>query len=32
LDIHKDWGHPDAQGQDDIARQVMEVLGIDFNV
>lgn len=32
LDIHKDWDHPDAQGQDDIVRQVLEVLGGDFNV
>lgn len=32
LDIHKSWGHPDAKGQDDIARQVLEVLALDFNV
>ena len=32
LDIHKNLWHPDAKGQDDIARQVMEVLGVDFNV
>ena len=32
LTIHKDWWHPDAQGQDDIARQVLEVLLADFNV
>ena len=32
LDIHKDWWHPDAKGQDDIARQVLEVLDVDFNV
>ena len=32
LDIHKDWWHPDAQGQEDIARQVLEVLEVDFNV
>lgn len=32
LDIHKDWWHPDAKGQDDIARQVLEVLEADFNV
>lgn len=32
LDIHKDWWHPDTKGQDDIARQVLEVLDVDFNV
>ena len=32
VDIHKDWWHPDAQGQDDIARQTLEVLMADFNV
>ena len=32
LDIHKDWWHPDVQGQEDIARQVLEVLELDFNV
>ena len=32
LDIHKDWWHPDAKGQDDIARQVLEALALDFNV
>ena len=32
LDIHKDWWHPDAKGQDDIASQVLEVLEADFNV
>ena len=32
LDIHKDWWHPDAKGQDNIARQVLEVLEADFNV
>lgn len=32
LDIHKDWWHPDKQGQKDIARQVLEVLQVDFNV
>ena len=32
LDIHKDWWHPDAKGQDDIARQVIEALEVDFNV
>lgn len=32
LEIHKDWHHPDAKGQDDIARQVLERLGADFNV
>lgn len=31
-DIHKSWWHPDAQGQEDIARQVIEALSIDFNV
>ena len=31
-DIHKSWNHPDARGQNDIARQVLEVLGVDFNV
>lgn len=31
-DIHKAWAHPDLKGQDDIARQVIEVLEIDFNV
>ncbi len=30
--IHKDWWHPDAEGQDDIARQVIEALQLDFNV
>ena len=32
LDIHKDWWHPDGQGQKDIARQVLEVLEAAFNV
>ena len=32
LSIHKNWWHPDAQGQEDIARQVIEVLEADFNV
>lgn len=32
LEIHKDWWHPDAQGQNDIARQVLEVIEADFNV
>ena len=32
LEIHKDWLHPDAQGQDDIARQVLARIGNDFNV
>ncbi len=32
LTIHKNWWHPDAQGQADIARQVLEVLLADFNV
>lgn len=31
-EIHKAYWHPDAQGQDDIARQVLEVLQADFNV
>ena len=31
-DIHKSWSHPDAEGQEDIARQVLEVLESDFNV
>ena len=30
--IHKVYWHPDAQGQDDIARQVIEALEADFNV
>ena len=30
--IHKSYWHPNAQGQDDIARQVLEALGLDFNV
>ncbi len=32
LDIHKDRWHPDVQGQDDIARQVLEALLVNFNV
>lgn len=32
LSIHKDWWHPDAKGQDDIATQVIEALEADFNV
>lgn len=32
LTIHKNWWHPDAQGQDDIADQVLDVLQTDFNV
>ena len=32
LEIHKDWWHPDVKGQNDIARQVLEVLERDFNV
>ena len=32
LTIHKDWWHPDVQGQKDIARQVIEALEVDFNV
>ena len=32
LTIHKDWWHPDVQGQADIASQVLEVLLADFNV
>ena len=31
-DIHKSWSHPDTEGQEDIARQVLEVLESDFNV
>ena len=31
-DIHKKHWHPDIQGQEDIARQVMEALEVDFNV
>ena len=31
-DIHKAWWHPDEKGQDDIARQVIEALELDFNV
>ena len=31
LSVHKDWGHPDAEGQEDIARQVLEVLTVDIN-
>ena len=30
--IHKNQWHPDVQGQEDIARQVIEVLEADFNV
>lgn len=30
--IHKVYWHPDAQGQADIARQVIEALEVDFNV
>lgn len=32
FEIHKAWWHPDAKGQEDIARQVIEVLEADFNV
>ena len=32
LDIHKDWWHPDENGQKNIADQVLEVLTADFNV
>ena len=32
LTIHKDWWHPDIEGQSNIARQVVEALLIDFNV
>ena len=32
LTIHKNWWHPDVQGQSDIARQVLEALKVDFNV
>lgn len=31
-EIHKAWWHPDVQGQEDIARQILEVLQVDFNV
>ena len=31
-DIHISWNHPDVEGQEDIARQVLEVLESDFNV
>ena len=31
-DIHKGWWHPDAKGQQDIARQVIETVSVDFNV
>lgn len=31
-DIHKSWWHPDAEGQEGIARQVIEALQLDFNV
>jgi hypothetical protein len=30
-DIHKSWWHPDPEGQEDIARQVIEALRVDFN-
>ena len=30
--IHKTWGHPDAKGQADIARQVVEAIEAGFNV
>ena len=29
--IHKSWWHPNPEGQEDIARQVIEALQIDFN-
>ena len=32
LTIHKDWGHPDIEGQGNIASQVIEALMVDFNV
>lgn len=32
LTIHKVWWHPDAEGQQDIARQVLEALVGDLNV
>lgn len=32
LSIHKDWWHPDAKGQQNIADQVIEALEADFNV
>lgn len=31
-DIHKDHWHPNAEGQRDIANQVLEALALDFNV
>lgn len=31
-DIHMGWAHPNAEGQEDIAHQVIEVLRADFNV
>lgn len=31
LDIRKDWWHPNAKGQDDIASQVLEWIEVDFN-
>ena len=31
-DIHKQWWHPDARGQASIARQMIDLLRIDFNV
>ena len=31
-DIHKQWWHPDARGQASIARQMIELLRVDFNV
>lgn len=31
-DIQKDWAHPNAQGQKDIAGQVIEAVLADFNV
>jgi lysophospholipase L1-like esterase len=32
LDIHKSYWHPDAKGQKNIARQVLDVIEADFNV
>lgn len=29
--IHKSWWHPNPEGQEDIARQVIEALQLDFN-
>lgn len=31
-DIQKSWWHPNVKGQERIARQVIEAVGVDFNV